>query len=1442
LLALDEPLPPALAPLSLARASLSHRFRPFSATGYPVNREFADAPIPMFGTVADPLGFMGDPLHSEGGPVDAVILDSRGAEGSLPLAGFSGAPVILRLDLDPATPGPTEVVIGMIRRKMRNLQEPDRAGGGLVYATPMTSATQWAEISDAFAETIRVRLPSEIPIMNFVDRYLGGRGEDVAFGGRDDELRKLSDWLDAPSGPRLMLVTGPAGRGKSALLVRWVREMQERSALSNQRLHVVFVPVTLRWELASRQAVVEAMGSRIAAAYGHDVSKVPAPAAAIEYLRDDPPPGERVVVVLDGLDEAKGWDVGHSLIPTDLAPNVRVLVSARHTADRPSWDAWRQALGWPRRVQGITLERLSLEGVGAAIRGGGRTLRLVADDPAAVQELARLSGGEPFVLALYLEELELNDVTHASTYLKTLAGRQPGLAEFMDGWFRDQRSLWGLSFEEMDRSVQTLFGLLAHALGPLPKRDLLMLARRLGPLETADFERAWTALKRLVVWAPQAHAFTLAHPLLSAYGIQRLQDTDGHPAIRDVFLKWGFETNRDLASRVLKPGDARPYIVRHFGRHLVGAQADLAELAVLTSSTWRDAWEAATTDFEGHLEDIDVVQQAAGRINDRAVARGELPPVLREQIRSAVLRADAAGRAAIILPPLAAQLVRWDLWPATRALGLVRHIASPENRGYALAVVIPHLKRDELNIAEQLLSELEGIDPLAYGPALAAFVGRLAELGEVDRAIATAVAQPPGFARGLAQVRLSSYRQNGLDPGFLEEIVSDVRAASGSLEQSDLVDLVTRAVPVERVQRTDAIEADADGAARAIIAAIEEPWYDGRPTRGRDPWAFLHPEWLASVAPWLRPQTLEHTVDAILTRISARKRFDSEGTLVAIAPFLSEADTVRALQTLDRIVPDPAGRIRVVARLLPRLPTEMANPLVVWVSEQLDTLFEGSFIRDDLVDVIPVIAALGLEAPLLRAIRRQSDDWDRSTWLRALVPHLDDSLVRDALVIAREGRHEVQQESVAVVLGRLAEFSIDSAAEALETAERLATDEDERRLASLLVRSIQEAPDLDSLLSLRDPHLRLGGIAASVELGATVSASELVRLVESFGVRETVPAKLGVDAFSILLDRLPDGELAAISATAHRLTEVTWHHQLAEIIVGYLTRLVRTFGSEAVLPRSASVWPEPWAAIAIAQGLDAVDSEGLVLRLRSTEDALWSSAVEAALLRHASATDRPFAYQLLMSGIEPFAFRLYPRHGHLLVNLLPEDLRRETIDRLYPTEYLRGESISVRFDTWASNLVHLIPVLEVDHLHAVLPVVSTVGSSGTRDELKAAIAARLAALGASNEAFDLLRDLSGAAQGTALAGMAQSIDDHSLARWYDSVHEMLTLPIWRATRAFAWAQAKGRILRLPPADRWALVSRWLDQSVDRSTLLVDTITYAPALKGLGAAAAIEIVG
>ena len=165
-------------------------------------------------------------------------------------------------------------------------------------------------------------------IRNFIIEYT------VPFGGRDQALAKLDAWLNDPDAYPYLLLAASAGRGKSALLVRWLERLRRR----DPDLPLVFVPVSLRFNTASQAVFFAALAARLAHLYGEavhaDLSHAPDFwRGMVGSFLSQPSPKGRLLVVLDGLDEATDWP-GRTSSPFSR---------------RPACTWWSRPATWPAK-------------------------------------------------------------------------------------------------------------------------------------------------------------------------------------------------------------------------------------------------------------------------------------------------------------------------------------------------------------------------------------------------------------------------------------------------------------------------------------------------------------------------------------------------------------------------------------------------------------------------------------------------------------------------------------------------------------------------------------------------------------------------------------------------------------------------------------------------------------------------------------------------------------------------------------------------------------------------------------------------------------------------------------------------------------------------------------------------------------------------------------
>ena len=203
-------------------------------------------------------------------------------------------------------------------------------------------------------------------IQRFLAEYLGTPGTPVPFGGRASEIEKLDEWLADPRGAPYALVGGPAGRGKSALLVHWARRLATQDDLA-----LIYFPISIRFRTNLASVAFASVAARLAAL--HDEPLLAGPETPVEvwremmsaYFRRPPPEGKRFLIVLDGADESADWQLGPDIFPVSPPDRLRVLVSARYLAGDVDVRGWIRRLGWnrPRAVFPLDLAPLSPRGL-----------------------------------------------------------------------------------------------------------------------------------------------------------------------------------------------------------------------------------------------------------------------------------------------------------------------------------------------------------------------------------------------------------------------------------------------------------------------------------------------------------------------------------------------------------------------------------------------------------------------------------------------------------------------------------------------------------------------------------------------------------------------------------------------------------------------------------------------------------------------------------------------------------------------------------------------------------------------------------------------------------------------------------------------------------------------------------------------------------------------
>jgi len=234
------------------------------------------------------------------------------------------------------------------------------------------------------------------PVRNFLEYYLGTPQHPAPFGGRKADLAMLDAWLAGPNASPYALLAAPAGRGKSALLAHWIAQLQVR-----EDADVVFFPISIRFSTNRENVVFAALYARLAHLHGETATRAidarEYRGVFDDYVRRPLPDGRRLLIVLDGLDEAAGWEAGADLFPTEPPPHLRVVVAARVLAGDPDW---RTRLGWdapPGKARTFVLAGLDREGVRDVLAQMGNPLDAMAARFDVVDKLHELTVGDPLL-------------------------------------------------------------------------------------------------------------------------------------------------------------------------------------------------------------------------------------------------------------------------------------------------------------------------------------------------------------------------------------------------------------------------------------------------------------------------------------------------------------------------------------------------------------------------------------------------------------------------------------------------------------------------------------------------------------------------------------------------------------------------------------------------------------------------------------------------------------------------------------------------------------------------------------------------------------------------------------------------------------------------------------------------------------------------------------
>ncbi|MCP4547317.1 MAG: toll/interleukin-1 receptor domain-containing protein [bacterium] len=541
-------------------------------------------------------------------------------------------------------------------------------------------------------------------IRDFVSKYTGTHGKPVPFGGRQAELKTLNEWLSDGSSPPYLLLAAPAGRGKSALLVQWIQQIQHRTDIS-----LVFFPVSIRFHTNLCGTLFAFLVGRLAQMHRErpprqNPSTEDLRRMLSDYLHRSLPDGRQLLLVLDGIDEGADLDLGPSVFP-ELPEKLRVVVSARYLANDSGPDGWLNRLGWSDgTAQILGLPPLTRKGIAEALKRMGIPRNASDRRAEIVAELHRLSGGDPLLVKLYVDEMTSRKLTEGGFPLDALRGLQPGLSPFFELWLRYQRELWGPKKPLRDKHVQALLYLLACSLGPLSRGDVLRLIPEDSGMSGLDLDEALRDMERFIIGNGRERGYVFSHSRFADFFQEKMSDRD-RKQWSGYYLCYGEQAVEALNRGSLSPSEVSPYLVQYYGVHLENAGADLATMARLAAlQSWSVAWARLEGTYSGYLRDIERVRGSARAANALSLEREKQElPCLDVEIRCSLIRSSISSLARGIKEELMFGLVRSGVWTTQQGRAFALHISNPDDQIKSLvAVMKAAARRDEIPRAEDI--------------------------------------------------------------------------------------------------------------------------------------------------------------------------------------------------------------------------------------------------------------------------------------------------------------------------------------------------------------------------------------------------------------------------------------------------------------------------------------------------------------------------------------------------------------------------------------------------------------------------------------------------------------------------------------------------------------------------------------------------------------------
>ncbi len=467
-------------------------------------------------------------------------------------------------------------------------------------------------------------------IQNFIDHYLGSPEEPVPFGGRDPELQELSQWLDnADVAPRILL-TAPAGRGKTALLVNWLQTIPTE-------VKIVFAPISNRFQTNRAEWVYEALARQLEQIAEQSPAETSRDASTyyldrcLQLLDIIALRNTKVVVIIDGLDETAGWEFDSALF-ANFGGAIRFVVSARMLAGDNGPDDWLRRLELsPQRAIVMSVAPLTRSGFQEALESMGHPISSLTDREEILDSLVSLTSGDPLLVRLYSDWLWANKDHVEAISTDELGQIDIGYEGFFGHWFSKQAGSWKREGSVESNQLNAILAVLSVTLGPMRHQELSIVCRQmLGSDQLYFTSETLSPIKRFLLGDGVEIGYSFQHPKFQEYfRCSHFKDPSITSRAEAAILCWSRSIVLKLNEKSATNAEAPSYVLDHYCQHLLmqlhdgaGASPVLESIEQLVIDGWWRAWLARDGSYERYLVDIraimGVLEQWSGAEEPRA--------------------------------------------------------------------------------------------------------------------------------------------------------------------------------------------------------------------------------------------------------------------------------------------------------------------------------------------------------------------------------------------------------------------------------------------------------------------------------------------------------------------------------------------------------------------------------------------------------------------------------------------------------------------------------------------------------------------------------------------------------------------------------------------------------------------------------------------------------